>query len=407
MSADRFSYRRWLATALMLVLAGCARTPSTTRLANAGGIGGTGISSGMGGTGISGVGGTGISAFGRIQRFGSVFVNGREYPLNRTRITVDGRAATARDLHLGDVVALQARLDPATGRLQTLRLRGNHALLGKVDAVNPGDKRLTVLGQTVRIQASTRIRDARGTPLALAQLKRGDTVAVSGLARAGGAWAATRLTRLYPAGRAPSSAAFVLSGRITRIDPRREVILVGNRRIDVAHAARPARLHVGQEVRVQGRYRGARLQATGLRLARPLIGKPGSRVDMEGYVQVRPGRDELISNGVLLRYGRSTTFSGGSAHNLTPDRLLVVSGTLKPDGSVAVNHVTLGHEIALPALHRRGLGGEEHGAGREGREHNQMENPSIERPEVEHPDISKPEIERPHIEKPDMGGMGD
>ncbi|MDE2088538.1 MAG: hypothetical protein KGJ12_00810, partial [Gammaproteobacteria bacterium] len=73
MSADRFSYRRWLATALVLVLAGCARIPGTTQLANAGGIGGTGISSGMGGTGVSGVGGTGISAFGRIQRFGSVF----------------------------------------------------------------------------------------------------------------------------------------------------------------------------------------------------------------------------------------------------------------------------------------------------------------------------------------------
>ncbi|MHB8238014.1 MAG: DUF5666 domain-containing protein, partial [Acidithiobacillus ferrivorans] len=102
-----------------------------------GGIGGTGIhSGGIGGTGIQpgGIGGTGITALGVIQRFGSIYVNGREYVLSpQTRYSVDGAAGTAKDLHLGDRVTVQAAAD---GRTIAQEVRVEHAVIGRVTEVD-------------------------------------------------------------------------------------------------------------------------------------------------------------------------------------------------------------------------------------------------------------------------------
>jgi hypothetical protein len=79
-----------------------------------GGIGGTGARAegGIGGTGAradGGVGGTGI--VGTITGFASVCVNGLEvhYDAN-TPVTVDGRAAPAGELAIGQVVSAEAEV---------------------------------------------------------------------------------------------------------------------------------------------------------------------------------------------------------------------------------------------------------------------------------------------------------
>ena len=61
-----------------------------------------------------GIGGTGITGFGVVQKFVSIFVNGREYILDdNTRVTRDGVSVDEKTLHLGDVVSIDGRIDAA------------------------------------------------------------------------------------------------------------------------------------------------------------------------------------------------------------------------------------------------------------------------------------------------------
>ncbi|HEB81194.1 MAG TPA: hypothetical protein ENI71_04900, partial [Chromatiales bacterium] len=141
-----------------------------------------------GGIDGGGIGGTGITGFGPIQGFGSIFVNAREYFLRTdTRITVDGRAAGRRALHVGDMVVVRGTADPArsTGWADVVQVR--HPLVGRVDAVSAGGARLTVLGQGVRIPAGVSVVGGNGHTVAL---HAGDWVAVSALANARGEWIA-------------------------------------------------------------------------------------------------------------------------------------------------------------------------------------------------------------------------
>ncbi|MGC8808429.1 MAG: DUF5666 domain-containing protein, partial [Thiomonas sp.] len=113
-----------------------------------GGIGGTGITrGGIGGTGISpgGIGGTGIVAVGPIQRFGSIFVNGTEYALPaETRYQVDGHAASQQSLHLGDLVAVRARVQ--SGKILAVEVHVDHAIVGRITHIDRAQGLLRVLG---------------------------------------------------------------------------------------------------------------------------------------------------------------------------------------------------------------------------------------------------------------------
>ena len=56
------------------------------------------------------IGRTGI-ARGHISRFGSIFINNREFDISNAVITVDGRTASEADLELGQVVFVRGLLD--------------------------------------------------------------------------------------------------------------------------------------------------------------------------------------------------------------------------------------------------------------------------------------------------------
>ncbi|GBE09932.1 hypothetical protein BMS3Bbin12_02059 [bacterium BMS3Bbin12] len=351
----------------------------------------------MGATDGGGIGGTGITGFGPIQGFGSIFVNAREYFLRAdTRITVDGRAAGRRALHVGDMVVVRGTADPArtTGWADVVQVR--HPLVGRVDAVSAGGAHLTVLGQGVRIPAGVPVVGGDGHTVAL---HAGDWVAVSALANARDEWIATRVALRYPAGSVPAGVPAVIEGRVASVGPN-GVLRIGTQAVRLegaaAHKSAPA---PGARIRVVGRYRDGVILASRLAPARPALGGPGRYVEMEGYAVPRAAGG-LHSNGILLRPPGGK--EGAGPTGIRADRALVFTGRIGPDGSLEIERMEPPHAPELP---HAGAGGGERGFGGHGThgiERPELERPRIERPELEQPRIERPEIGRPRIERPEI-----
>lgn len=366
-----------------------------------------------------GIGGTGITGFGVVQKFGSIFVNGREYFLNdNTRITRDSTSISEPMLRLGDTVTVEGRIDPATGRSVAMRVDSESALRGAVENVDVPSGTLTVLGQTVHVTSST-LSDVSKNASLLAQIHRGEAVVISGFARADGSWVATRLA---PA--AAGESRFVLRGEVQNIDREHGRLRIAGQTLIAPPRGLPAQLKAGDIVRVTGHYAKTGLQVESVVAARPLPGPAGRIVEMSGYIQARPSTGRLISNDVVLTYSEASTIAGGTSADLRTDVPIAVRGELQADGTVAVRAMEIGVEpmrVMLPELEVRApRAGDEGRAGHdatekpsrekpdteqrgaEKREIERPDKPEMEKPEIEKPEIERPEIERPMIERPEI-----
>ncbi len=141
-----------------------------------GGIGGTGINGGEGG-----VGGTGINTgyIGRIDRFGSIYVNNdRIIYDDDTPITIDSQSGSTADLKIGQIVQVLAQEMP-DGSKQAVSIEIRHSIIGVVETSAPG---------RIQIQGTSITLPAKGTAPAI-----GTTVAISGFTRPDGTIMASRI----------------------------------------------------------------------------------------------------------------------------------------------------------------------------------------------------------------------
>ena len=366
-----------------LLLLAAPFSADATDPGSGGGIGGTGITS-------EGIGGTGISSFGVVQRFGSIYVNGREYLLNDTTgYRLDGHPGTVRNVHLGDVVLVRAQAKP-DGRLTADSVHVRVALAGRIEKVNPHAGKITLLGQVVHVTAETRTSGPGAPRLKLAQLHAGDAVRISALARGNGRWVATRVVR------APATA-FLLSGPVRAINRTHGHLTIGTRTL--AASGPLTGIAIGEQVRAAGRYVRGTPVVMRVQPVLASVGAPGTAVEMSGYVEARPDPGVLLANGVPLRYTARTHFSGGTAADARAGTAIAVRGVAEPDGSVLVNRVVLRADpmwVDLPSPLAPRPAASTRPESRE--------RPDIERPDIERPDIERPEIERPEIELPEQPG---
>jgi len=179
-------------TRLVLLLIALLAAAGARAACEPGGMGGTGMrgDGGIGGTGIRAEGDVGI--IGIITGFGSICVNGVEVEYDAaTPISSDGAPAAASALALGQLVAVRAVGSGAQARAREIRILD--ALVGRAEAVDPAAGEFQVGNQRVRLAASTVLEPN----VSLAELA-GRSVRVSGLWRADGSLAATRIQRAPP-----------------------------------------------------------------------------------------------------------------------------------------------------------------------------------------------------------------
>jgi hypothetical protein len=364
-----------------------------------GGIGGTGISNetgGVGGTGISdetgGIGGTGVHrivGYGKIQAFGSVFVNGREYAItSNTLVSIDGTPATAANLKLGDLALVHGVAGPAShGAAMTISIR--HAITGRIGAIASHGGSFRVLGQTVTTGPGTIIA---GHPLAVGRM-----VTVSAQQRPDGVWVASRVAP------APAGAGLRLEATIATIDPRGARIRLGDVQAQ-ASAALLAAAHPGERVFASLAQTKAGLKVTALAPATPELGPPGTTVEAEDFF-APSGEDELVSPDGLVAAAAGAVDLPSEA--VEPS---LVVGAIDPAGSIEISRIELPPVPQHGVLRQPGGALSEPHAGTQpeseatesGIETPEATEPSISEPQIIDPETTPPEIATPEINEPEI-----
>lgn len=323
-----------------------------------------------------GIGGTGIRGYGHIQRFGSIFVNGREYFINKdTLILVDGKPASELDLQIGNMVHVEGVGDPAGQTAHAKKIISEHQLVGRVEAVNAKQRRITVLGQSILTEAVTHLRDT-SPPLRADQFSVGDILAINGLPLADGSWRATLIQRAL-------TDEFRLNGRIMDFEPATRTVAIGKQRLILAAGINTKNLKPGMEVRATGHYTDAGPEIRTLEDLNQVIGQPGERVELEGHLHPQNGSGQFITTGVALAAPPATLKEVGK---LREQQRVILLGRIDSRGEIVVEQIRPelerpeieGIQDIMPIEHPRPEF-EHHGI-----QHHEFERPEFERPEIEH-----------------------
>jgi hypothetical protein len=272
------------------------------------GIGGTGaparsriVDRGIGGTGIGGtrIGGTGI--VGVVTGFASVCVNGLEVRLDATvPVLVDGMAAMARQLRVGQVVVIEAAGHEAASRTaedaRTIAVR--HEVLGPVESVDTETGAMMVAGQRVVVLPTTWVAGRFG---------QGAWVGVSGLRQPDGSIAASRLDRARPG-------TLTVRGQISRDG---ETTRIGSL---ILRGAAAGIIRTGAFVSITGRYVDRAAEVTAID-ADPLsedpvryFGASARQVIVQGFVSLRHGT-VWLGNGQSFPAGPDVRGAGSVWRN--------------------------------------------------------------------------------------------
>ena len=308
------------------------------------GIGGTGI--GKDGTG--GIGGTGI--VGVITGFASICVNGVEVHYDAsTPVTADGRTAMARELAVGQVVAVRASGSGAQVAARNIAVI--HAAVGPVSGVDTATGRLELLGQTVRAD----------DPGDLSTLKTGDWVQVSGHRLSSGEVAASRIEPVVPQAQAQ------ITGPISQLEAGGFTMYGAQIRLD--NPSLPGGAVPGTEVSVRGRWDGSSLHAQALEVepTRQGVGRVDSVV-LEGYVHGLRGRELTLSSSVVtLAPDVQITGDSSSGGTLAVNQRVQVSGRVGADQSITVDRVDVRGEASGRGGGRAGKSSSSSGKGSSGK----------------------------------------
>ncbi len=117
---------------------------------------------------------------------------GMTLELTSAQVTKNGDP-TQSSLKPGMVVEVRGQAQGSQVRVEAADIKIE--LKGQIEAIDPAAGTLTVLGTPVRVDALTRIEEEDGTSLALADLKVGDFVEVSGVREADGTVLATYIEK--------------------------------------------------------------------------------------------------------------------------------------------------------------------------------------------------------------------
>jgi hypothetical protein len=185
-------------------------------------------------------------AVGRISGFGSIIVNGVHYDDSRARVVdEDGQSRGRDDLKLGMVVEVSASDFSSSGTpsatAQSIEM--SSLLRGPVDSVGVSPDTLGVLGQTVKVTATTVFDDSLAG--GLAGIEAGDVVKIYGtFDPTTGVYTATRIES------AAGTSTYRIRGVVGSVGTG--TITIGTAVIDVSRLALPAGgLKAGDRVRLR------------------------------------------------------------------------------------------------------------------------------------------------------------
>ena len=304
------------------------------------GGGGTQFASG----GIVGTGDARVLSSGIITATvpGAIVVNGQTVSLAGAAISVNGVAASAAELRVGMVVAVDGRVNQ-DGSATATSVAYRAEVLGVVDGVDVEASTFTLLGQRVRTDRLTVIEGG-----AFASLL-GQRVEVSGL-RSGPAdvYATWIQVSAEPP---PAIVPVEVVGTVAELDTVQKRFAVGTQVVDYASlsgAALPPGFANGSKVRITGTVpvAGGTVSATAIAaVAPPLPGQNAQRVELEGFVTDFASLASFRVDGQAVD-ARSARFENGSAASLRDGSRVEVEGRLE-NGVVIASEVEFDHPATV------------------------------------------------------------
>jgi uncharacterized protein DUF5666 len=278
------------------------------------------------GTTIAGIQGTGrvqIAAFGVISATGDVTVNGTTYASDQAHVSMNGQPADASGLRIGQVVAIDGSLDPASGAAVAESISYVADVRGPVSSLDSDTGTFNVLNRSVRANADT-VFDG----VSLAGLTDGTQVEVSGYANSAGEVVATRVAAT------DVDADAQLRGVVSNLDPRARTFQIDTMLVDYATAAVTGPLAEGKSAFVRGDADGGTLVAGRIDVLAPM-GAAGQRGDLEGIVTSVASSADFWIGGVHVIGDESTQYK------LTPtqDAAIHVSGRFESSGVLRADKV--------------------------------------------------------------------
>lgn len=277
-------------------------------------------------------------AQGPINGFGSVIVNGVRYSTTGATVTIDDQPGTESDLRVGQVVRVEGTVnaDGVTGTARKISF--NDEVEGPVQGIDLAASRFVVLGQTVRVGATTSFDDSI-LPRSLAGLQVGERVEVSGLVGADGVIAATRVERK------PASATVEVKGTAGSVDTTARRLSIGQLQVDYSGASLSGfgagQPQNGDLVEAYGTVSAAGvLLATRLeKRSAGLSGTANDDADLEGLVTRFVSAADFDVAGQRVTTTASTRFEGGSAANLALDVNIEVEGGFDASGRIVATEI--------------------------------------------------------------------
>ncbi|MHB9021634.1 MAG: DUF5666 domain-containing protein, partial [Halothiobacillus sp.] len=297
-----------------------------------GGIGGTGAQ--LGAHPGGGIGGTGIVAIGPIQRFGSIFVLGKEYHFTpQTIFTLDGQPSREQDQQLGDWVTVQGHWDKY--RWVADRVDVTHAITGKIESIDRKNHQIHVLGQVIELASDIQIRsEPHPAALHFSALKVGDEVQLSAAQGAVGHWLATGIVRLASSAQPPK---VHLQGEIQAISPDRRQLQIQGVWL-ASQSLIPEPIKPRQPVEVIGSYRDGRAVITQINPLAPSNFSPGQAIALFGYIhQTQQG---VYCDRFKIESGSKISGTRQDISAETSGQWRVVSGLIRSPQLIHIDQAT-------------------------------------------------------------------
>ncbi|HHJ17437.1 MAG TPA: hypothetical protein ENJ80_12145 [Gammaproteobacteria bacterium] len=295
----------------------------------------------------------GTSSVGVITGFGSVFVNGVEYQTTGTSISRDGSPASENDLAVGMVVEVIGNANGANGVAQ--RIIANDEMEGIVQAntVAPGTTNgtLTVMGQTVNVNADLIFESKVAGINSVDQIAAGNIVEVNGFGDGNGNVTATRIevkAADLASYLASHSDGMEVKGRVSNLNST--TFMLGNMTVDYSGATLEVNGGLANDLyvevkSVEGINVDGNLVASKVELENE--GKAGHQGDEDEEFEIRgliaTGFDgtAFIIDGTRIIVDDGTEMDDMRTSDLTPGTEVEVEGRFDANGDLLADEISM------------------------------------------------------------------
>jgi hypothetical protein len=295
---------------------------------------------------------TPVMATGTITGFGSIFVNGVHFQTSAATIRKNGQMVAQSELAVGEIARVKGSMDDhGGGNCESVDVDNN--VIGAIAAIDAANSTLTVLGQTVKVNAGTSF-SMNIQPGDITGLAVGDFVEVSGMTDANSAIAATRITRKASPG------TLQVIGAASSVDTAAHTFkinaLIVNYSTATLEGFTGGQPKNGDAVEVRGTaFNGTTttLTATRVELQSTDHNAAGDDRDLEreGLITRFVSPTDFDVAGKPVTTSSTTTFRNGTAADLALNTKVEVEGKLNSAGVLVADKVEFHHNggVALRA----------------------------------------------------------